>query len=83
MENSMTLDLQILFNLAVGAAIAAFGWFFRQLWDGQKAITKDIKDIEVNMPTNYVRRGEFQETMREIRAMFTHISDKLDGKADK
>lgn len=79
----MTLDLQILFNLAVAAGIAAIGWFFRQLWDAQKVLAKDIKDIEINMPTNYVRRGEFQETMREIREMFARISDKLDGKADK
>jgi hypothetical protein len=82
-ERAMTLDLQILFNLAAGAAIAAFGWFFRQLWDTQKRILDDMKQIEVNLPINYVRRDEFFDTMREIKEMLIRISDKLDGKADK
>lgn len=80
---SMTLDLQILFNIAAAAIMAAIGWFFRQQWDAQKSLAKDLKDIEVSLPIHYVRRDEFAQTMQEIKTMLTHIRDKLDGKADK
>lgn len=63
--------------------IAAAGWFFRQVWDNQKAMAADLKRIEVALPLNYIRRDEFVETMREIKEMLRHISDKLDNKADK
>ena len=75
--------MQILFNMLIGVGMAAFGWFFRQLWDTQKTIAENMKEIEVNLPIQYVRRDEFTENMREIKEMLIRISDKLDGKADK
>lgn len=83
MEKNVSLDLQILFNLAIGAAIAAFGWFFRQTWDNQKLLAEDLKKIEVNLPLNYVRRDEFGDAIKEVKEMFTYIRNKLDEKADK
>jgi len=79
----MEIDLQILFNFGVGAVFAIGGWFFRQLWDATKDLRKDLHSIEKALPVHYVRREEFTEIMREIRAMFEKIHDKLDGKADK
>lgn len=79
----MEINLQILFNLGVGAVFAIGGWFFRQLWDATTELRKDLHSIEKALPVHYVRREEFTEIMREIRAMFEKIHDKLDGKADK
>jgi hypothetical protein len=79
----MEINLQILFNIGVGAIFAIGGWFFRQLWDATKELRKDLHAIEKDLPVVYVRREEFTEIMREIRAMFEKIHDKLDGKADK
>lgn len=79
----MELNLQILFNLAVGAILAAAGWFFRQLWDAMKDLRKDLHTIEKNLPVTYIRREEFTEILREIKEMFNKINDKLDNKADK
>ena len=83
MGRSMEINLQILFNIAVGGIFAVGGWFFRQLWDATKELRQDIHAIEKDLPVVYVRREEFTEIMREIRAMFEKIHDKLDGKADK
>jgi hypothetical protein len=80
---AMEINLQILFNIGVGAIFAIAGWFFRQLWDATKELRKDLHSIEKGLPVNYVRREEFTEIMREIRGMFEKIHDKLDGKADK
>jgi hypothetical protein len=79
----MEINLQILFNIGVGAIFAIGGWFFRQLWDATKELRKDLHSVEKALPVHYVRREEFTEIMREIRAMFEKIHDKLDGKADK
>jgi hypothetical protein len=79
----MEINLQILFNIGAGAIFAIGGWFFRQLWDATKELRKDLHSIEKALPVHYVRREEFTEIMREIRAMFEKIHDKLDGKVDK
>lgn len=79
----MEISLQILFNIAIGIVIALAGWFFRQLWDASKELRKDLHQIEKDLPLLYVRREEFTDIMHEIRTMFDHINDKLDGKVDK
>jgi hypothetical protein len=79
----MVIDLQALFNLIAGAAITVIGWFFKNQWDGQRELAKDLKEIEINLPLQYVRRDEYTQTMLEIKSMFSRISDKLDMKADK
>lgn len=80
---AMEMNLQILFNLAVGAGLTIAGWFFRQLWDAAERLRNDLTDLEKNLPVAYVRREEFTETMREIKEMFNKINDKLDRKIDK
>lgn len=81
--SQMVIDLQALFNLIAGAAITVIGWFFKNQWDGQRELAKDLKEIEINLPLQYVRRDEYTQTMLEIKSMFSRISDKLDMKADK
>lgn len=80
---SMVIDLQALFNLIAGAAIAVIGWFFKTQWDGQRELARDLRVIEINLPLQYVRRDEFASTMVEIKNMLSKINDKLDDKVDK
>jgi hypothetical protein len=77
------MDGQILINLGGAALIAAIGWFCKAIWDAVHKLQEDIHQIEVDLPTNYIRRDEFQEGMKEIKEMLSKIFDKLDGKADK
>ena len=81
------MDTQSLINLGLGAAMAGIGWFARQVWEAVAELRRDVKSIEVAMPTHYVRRDEFADAIREIRhdldVGFKRIYDKLDGKADK
>ena len=77
------MDTQTLFNFGAGAVIAALGWFARTLWDATQKLQSSVHQIEVELPRHYVRRDEFQETMKEIKVMVERIYDKLDGKADK
>lgn len=63
------------------------GWFGRQLWDAVSELRKDIRKIEVDLPSNYVRRDEMKEEFREIRKILSEIFTKIDTlrdmKADK
>lgn len=81
------MDMQSVINAVVVAVIAAIGWFARQLWEAVADLRKDVKDIEVALPTNYVRKDEFVDALRDLKKEisdgFTRIYDKIDAKADK
>lgn len=77
------MDMQTIINFGVGGVIAGLGWFARTLWDATQSLQQNVHQIEVELPKSYVRRDEFQETMKEIKSLVERIYDKLDGKADK
>lgn len=77
------METQTIINISLGAVLAVAGWFCRQIWDAVKELREDIHRIEVEMPSHYIRRDEFNEGIREIKEMLGRIFDKLDGKVDK
>jgi len=77
------MDNQSLLNTAFGAALAVAGWVGRELWSALKNLREDVHQIEVDLPSHYIRRDEFVDSMREIKDMLAKIFDKLDNKADK
>lgn len=77
------MDTQTLVNISAGAVLAVLGWFARVLWEAVNSLQEDLHKLEVDLPSNYIRRDEFQDGMKEIKDMLGKIFDKLDGKADK
>jgi len=77
------MDTQSLINTGIGVIIAVGGWLGRELWEAVKQLRVDIHKIEVDLPTNYLRRDEFSEGMKEIRELFGKVFERLDGKVDK
>jgi uncharacterized protein HemY len=77
------MDSQSIMNLAAGTAIAAIGWFARQLWDAVAELRKDVHEIEVALPSQYLRKDEHTAAMQRIEDMLQRIFDKLDAKMDK
>ena len=77
------MDWQLLFNLIGTGVMATIGWFARQLWDSVQDLKEDIKNIEVDLPTNYVRRVDIDAQFNKLEASLQRILDKLDQKADK
>ena len=70
-------------NIALSAALAAIGWFARQLWEAVQSLKNDIHRIETDLPKSYVLKGDLDKRMDHIESMFQRIYDKLDGKQDK
>jgi hypothetical protein len=77
------MDLQHVLNFAIGAVLAALGWFARQLWDAVAALRDDIRALERDLPVSYVRKDDFAEAVARIEKMLGKIFDKLDAKVDK
>jgi hypothetical protein len=81
------MDTQTLINLALGALLALIGWLARQLWEAVERLKLDLHKIEVELPSSYVKREEFSESLKEIKDLCRQIFDKVDSlekrKADK
>ena len=72
-----------MFNLVTGALLVGIGWWCREIWDSVKSLKDDVKQIEVNLPTNYVRKSEIEMRLDKIDQVLERIFDKLESKADK
>ena len=77
------MESQFLLNLAFGISGTLAAWFIHLTWDSQKSIKNDLKKIESDIPSFYVRRDDFKDFSKDIKEMFSKIMDKLDQKQDK
>lgn len=81
------METQTLINGALWLAIGIGGWFAREIWGAVKELREDLHQIEVDLPSNYIRRDEFHEGLKEIKDICRQIFDKVDSlekrKADK
>lgn len=74
---------QDIINLIIGAVLSVLGWFARQLWDAVQDLKSDMKQLEVDLPTHYVRKEDLESRLDRIEASLNRIFEKLDHKADK
>lgn len=77
------MEWQTVINLGAGAIFAATGWWCREIWDSVKTLKKDIQNIEVDLPKNYVSKSEINNRFDKIDSILERIFDKLENKADK
>lgn len=73
------MDPQALFNFVSGIVLSALAWGAKELWSAFKEMRKDIHQIEIDLPTHYLRRDEFQEGIRQIREDLQIVFKKLDN----
>lgn len=74
---------QGIINVIIGVILSVLGWFARQLWDAVQTLKNDMKELEVELPTHYLRKDEFESRLDKIENMLERIFDRLDSKADK
>ena len=77
------MDWQSVINFGGAALLSAVGWFCRELWGMMQSLKDDIKRIEIELPTNYVRKDEINDRFDHLESMIEKLSNKLDQKADK
>jgi hypothetical protein len=77
------MEMQNLLNIGIGAALACLGWFARQLWEATQNLKDDLKKLEIDLPTNYVRKTDIDARFDKLEAILDKLFDKLDNKVDK
>jgi hypothetical protein len=77
------IDPQTMINLIGGVVLAGIGWFARQVWEAVKELRADLHELEVNLPSHYVKRVDYAADLAEIKALLQKIFDRLDQKVDK
>jgi len=77
------MDWQYLFNLVGGAFMLGVGWWCRQIWDSVQHLKDDVKQIEIDLPTHYIKKDEIKERFDRIEMLLDKLYEKLEQKADK
>lgn len=77
------IEPQALINFAGGVILAGIGWFARQIWEAVKELRKDLHQLEIDLPTHYVKRVDYAADLAEIKGLLQKIFDRLEQKADK
>lgn len=80
---------QVIFNWAVAIAGALGGWVLKVIWDAirdmrqeiqkrDERLQDDLKEMDTRMHTDFVRRDDFKEAVREIKDDMRNGFDKVD-----
>lgn len=77
------MDFNVILNIILGVALSVGGWFVRQMWDAVQKLKDDLKRIEVDMPTHYVRKDDMEARFDRLESALERIFEKLDSKVDK
>ena len=77
------MEFQPMFNFIGGAILVAVGWWCKEIWNSVKSLKEDIREIEVDLPKNYVSKADIESRLDKIDATLERIFDKLENKADK
>lgn len=77
------MDWQIVFNIVGGAILSVIGWFARVLWDSVQELRKDLKQIEIHLPTHYVKKDELSVRFDRIEQLLDRLYEKMEQKADR
>jgi hypothetical protein len=77
------MDWQYLFNLIGAGAAIGVGWWCRQIWDSVQILKENVKQIEIDLPTHYIKKDEIKERFDRIEMLLDRLYEKLEQKADK
>lgn len=79
----LSMDNQTLFNLIITFSGVLGGWMLNIIWAAINDLKKDVKDMNRQMHSDFVRKDIYNGDIDEIKNMLGKIFDKLDKKVDK
>ena len=71
------------FQLLLAVAVSVAGWFLRSLHEDHRRLNNKLSDHEKHVMRDFVRRDDYHNDIRDIRAMLDKIFNQLNDKADK
>ena len=74
------VEHQQLINWLFVVAGAAFGWLLKVIWDAISRLKDDMKQIERDLPSIYVRKDDFRQAVQDVKDDMREIrQDMKDG----
>jgi len=77
------VEAQDLFNLVLGTACAALGWFAKTLYLAVQELRRDLSALHVEIARDYTPSGRFDEAVTTLHAKLDRVLDRLNDKADR
>lgn len=84
------MDQQTFINILIGVIFAIIGWYVRVMWDAQKELSRDLRDLELGLPERFARKDDMEKLadalFRKLDSMAetqVQILRALDGKQDR
>jgi biotin operon repressor len=77
------MDYNMLLSISGPVLSTVIGWFMRELWSAVKELRKDLREIEKNLPAQYVLQSNYREDIRRVHDLLDKIYEKLESKADR
>lgn len=79
----MVLDLQSAFNILIGIILAGAAWWAKEIWQAVSRLRDDLHEIEVDLPSSYIKKEDFNDAMKTLNEKLDKIWFKLEEKADR
>jgi hypothetical protein len=73
------MDMQILFNIAVGIAAFFGGWILNRIYTAIDRLDNDVR----NLPKDYVSKDDYRIDIQDMNKKLDKIFDLLQTKVDK
>lgn len=77
------MENQQVFNMIITASGALGGWMLKVIWDAITDLKRDVKELNQEIHTDFLRKDDYRDDINEIKGMLGKIFDKLEKKADK
>lgn len=77
------MESQQVFNMVITASGALGGWMLKIIWDAITDLKKDVKDLNQEIHSDFLRKDDYRNDISDIKGMLGKIFDKLENKVDK
>jgi cell division protein FtsB len=77
------MEAQDLFNLTLGTACAALGWFAKTIYAAVQELRRDLSSLHVELARDYTPSVRFEEAVRTLHDKLDRVLDRLNEKADR
>ena len=77
------MENQAILNWVFGALMTITGWVLKTIWDAVDRLKRDLNNLEVVLPTQYVTKYDIEKRFDRIDATLNSIWNELKQKADK
>jgi uncharacterized coiled-coil DUF342 family protein len=73
------MDSQAVFDWIVGIGGVIVGWALKMIWEAIRDVRKEIKELDNQMHSDFVRRDDFKEAVRDIKNDMKEGFNKVDA----